>query len=524
MPHRVLLAGLFHETHTFLAGTTPLAQFQCRKQGELLTAAGDGSPLAGVLEVAHAAGWELLPAIDLRASPGPIVAEEVVEEFWHSVATVLDRELPRGLDGVCLVLHGAGVSQASVDLEAEILRRLRARIGPNLPVGGVLDLHGNISPEFATQTQAFVAYRQNPHADACEAARDGARLLDRLMRTGEHAVTLWAQPPVLWPPPGTGTAFEPMRSLEALARQLESTTPGVLAINVFAGFSFADTPHTGVSFTAITVGEVSLAQAALQQLCDLAWQRRAEGNVREEPLDRVLAELAERGVGRETAPGTPGRRPGPVVLAEPSDNIGGGAPGDATVLLARLIEGRFANSVAAIDDPATVAQLATVTPGSVVNVRLGGRGSPLGGPPLALRVRLLSRGPGRFALEDRHSHLASMAGDEYDMGPCAVLRVEGLTDGPDLFPAESAAVRVLVTSHKTPPFDLGQWRSQGIIPESLDLIAVKAAVAHRRVYDPILSEHRTVETPGPCGSHLALFPWRHVRRPAYPLDTFSAQG
>jgi len=315
MPHRVLLAGLFHETHTFLAGTTPLAQFQCRKQGELLTAAGDGSPLAGVLEVAHAAGWELLPAIDLRASPGPIVAEEVVEEFWHSVATVLDRELPRGLDGVCLVLHGAGVSQASVDLEAEILRRLRARIGPNLPVGGVLDLHGNISPEFATQTQAFVAYRQNPHADACEAARDGARLLDRLMRTGEHAVTLWAQPPVLWPPPGTGTAFEPMRSLEALARQLESTTPGVLAINVFAGFSFADTPHTGVSFTAITVGEVSLAQAALQQLCDLAWQRRAEGNVREEPLDRVLAELAERGVGRETAPGTPGRRPGPTTLA-----------------------------------------------------------------------------------------------------------------------------------------------------------------------------------------------------------------
>ncbi|MFM8220047.1 MAG: M81 family metallopeptidase, partial [Planctomycetaceae bacterium] len=261
----------------------------------LLTAAGDGSPLAGVLEVAHAAGWELLPAIDLRASPGPIVADEVVEEFWQSVATVLDRELPRGLAGVCLVLHGAGVSQSSLDLEAELLRRLRARIGPTLPVGGVLDLHGNISPEFAGQTQAFVAYRQNPHADACEAARDGARLLDRLIRTGEHAVTLWAQPPLLWPPPGTGTAFEPMRTLEARARELESATPGVLAINVFAGFSFADTPHTGVSFTAVTVGDPAPAQAALQQLCDLAWQHREAGNVREEPLDQVLAELAQRG-------------------------------------------------------------------------------------------------------------------------------------------------------------------------------------------------------------------------------------
>jgi len=518
MPLRVLLAGLFHETHTFLEGVTALEEFQCRRHGELLAAAGDGSPLAGVLEVAQVENWEVIPAIDLRANPGPIVADEVVEEFWRVVSETLDREQPGGLDGVCLVLHGAGVAQSHIDLEAEILRRLRARVGPTLPIGGVLDLHGNISPEFAEQTQAFIAYRQNPHADACEAARDGARLLTRLMQTGERAVTLWAQPPVLWPPPGTGTAFVPMSSLAALARELEVSTPGLLALNVFAGFSFADSLHTGVSFTAITVGDEELARGVLQRLCDLAWELREQGSVREESLDTVLAELAQRGVGRELAAGQRLTGRGPVVLAEPADNIGGGAPGDATVLLSRLLEGRFANSVAAINDPWTVEQLAGVGLGAPVEIRLGGRGSPLGGSPLELRVQVLSRGPGRFTLEDPHSHLASMAGTEYDMGPCAVLRVLGFIDQPDLFPPDSRGVRVLVTSRKTPPFDLGQWRSQGIIPETLDLIAVKAAVAHRRVYDPILSEHRTVETPGPCSSDLTRFPWRNVRRPVYPLD------
>ena len=90
------------------------------------------------------------------------------------------------------------------------------------------------------------------------------------------------------------------------------------------------------------------------------------------------------------------------------------------------------------------------------------------------------------------------------MGPCAVVRHKG--------------VSILLTSRKTPPWDLGQWRSQGIEPEELSVIGVKAAVAHRRVYDPIAGEHYTVETPGPCSSNLKQFPFRNVKRPVFPLD------
>lgn len=511
MAQRVLLAGLFHETHTFLEGISRLADFQCRRGTELLESAGDGSPLAGILEIAAERGWELLPAIDLRASPGPILADEVVEEFCRAVDEVLDRELPRGLDGVCLVLHGAGAAVSHPDVEAEVLQRLRRRIGPQIPVGGVLDLHGNISRRFAESTQAFVAYRQNPHADACEAARDGARLLARILDTGLTVQTLWAQPAVMWPPTGTGTAFEPMRSLEARARTIEQTVPGVLAVNVFAGFSFADLPETGVSVTAVVTGDPAPAARSLQELCDLAWAERARGNVREESLELVLQRIEQNDLPAG------GVATGPVILAEPSDNIGGGAPGDGTVLLGALIDHALDNSVAAIDDARAVDRLQGVPLGGKCVLSLGGRGSQLSGGPIDIEVQLLSRGPGRFELEDRHSHLASMAGDTWDMGPCAVVRVLRRVHGP-LLPATGVGIRVLITSHKTPPFDLGQWRSQGIIPEEARVIAVKAAVAHRRVYDPILRAHFTVETPGPCSSHLASLPWRRVRRPVFPLD------
>ena len=84
-----------------------------------------------------------------------------------------------------------------------------------------------------------------------------------------------------------------------------------------------------------------------------------------------------------------------------------------------------------------------------------------------------------------------MCGSHFDMGPCAVVRHTGVT--------------ILLTSRKTPPFDLGQWRSQGIAPEELSVIGVKAAVAHRKVYDPIAGTHFTVGTRGPCSSDLRQF-------------------
>jgi microcystin degradation protein MlrC len=516
MPNRVLLAGLFHETHTFLEGSTTLADFEERVGDSLLSAVGDGSPLGGTLDVARKCGWDVIPVIDLRATPGPTVEDRVVERFWSALAEALDREESHGIDGVYLVLHGAMVSQSLLDVEGEMLERLRARIGAGIPVCGVLDLHGNITAKMAANGHAFFAYRQNPHADACAAACDGARILDRLMRNGERPVTVWERPSLMWPPTGTGTAFDPMKTLETMARRIEEVHEEILAVNVFGGFSFADTPDTGVSFTAVTLGEPRYALAELQELSEWAVSNRELGNVLEEPLEAVLARIKtlHRGTNppayagatpaHESASPDAGGFAKPIVLAEPSDNIGGGAPGDGTTLLKALLAADFDNAAVAIDDPQAVKVFQSCRPGERRTLDIGGRGSRLSGGPLRLEVEFVSRSDGRFALEDPNSHLASMCGSRFDMGPCAVVRHQGVT--------------ILLTSHRTPPFDLGQWRSQGIEPERLSVIGVKAAVAHRRVYDPIAGVHYTIETPGPCSSNLKQFPYRHVKRPVFPLD------
>jgi microcystin degradation protein MlrC len=483
---RVLFAGLFHETHTFLEGTTALRDFQILRDGDMLRCAGDSSPLGGALESAKAYGWEVIPTVDYRASPSAIVEDTVIETFWQE----LSQRIPAQVDAVYLVLHGAMVSQSLFDVEGEILSRLRERVGA-VPIFGVFDLHANFTKRMADLANCLVAYRENPHTDGRAMARLAADLLQRSLTTQQVPRMHWQHPPLMWPPTGTGTADDPMRALEARARELETQHPEFWTVNVIAGFSFADTPDTGVSFVIATTGAEAPARTALQELATLAEQRKTDGNVIDPHISQALDALQPL-------------RPGLTVLVEPSDNIGGGAPGDGTGLLRALIQHRIPNAAIAINDPETVRRLSSARKNGNVTVSIGGRGSRLDEGPLSLDVELLWTSDGKFELEDKQSHLASMAGDRFDMGPCAVVRHEGLT--------------ILLTSNKTPPFDLGQWRSLGIEPSNLSVIVVKAAVAHRRAYDPIAARMLWVSTPGPCTSNLRSLPYRHVQRPIYPLD------
>ncbi len=172
---------------------------------------------------------------------------------------------------------------------------------------GVLDLHANYSPGMARWSDGLVAYRENPHSDAQESTMRAARLLDRLMSEGSRPVTVFEQPPLVWPPTGVGTANDPMHSLEALARQIEAEDPELLAVNVLAGYSFADTHDTGVSFSAVTLGDEAAAREQLRRLSRLAMNQRHVGNKTDMPLEEALARAQAALRGSRAAGGAVGQ-------------------------------------------------------------------------------------------------------------------------------------------------------------------------------------------------------------------------
>ena len=494
---RILLAGLFHETHTFLDEVTHWGDFNVLEGDEILLLKGQASPIGAVLSTAQELGWKVLPTIFASATPSGIVADEMIERYWSRFAELAQPYIEQGLDAIYLVLHGAFVSQGFPDVEGELLRRIRALPGcQRLPIFGVYDLHANFSPAMAEHANYLTAYRENPHSDAAESAVRAALALDDCLKTRAVPQQFMAANSIMWPPTGTASQANPMKRLLAKARELELSMPAVLTVNVNAGFSFADTPDTAVSFSLSTIGSEADAKDALKQLVSLANQYAAEGFVKQSDmapmLEAIMADIQA------------GTHQGLTVIAEPSDNIGAGAPGDGTGLLGGLVEYEIPNCAVCLWDADNVKRLAQCKIGDRVLLSLGGRGCKLGGVPIELECELLRMCDGLFELEDKQSHLASLCGDRFDMGRCAVVRHAGVT--------------ILLTSERTPPMDLGQWRHVGILPESLSVIGVKAAVAHRKAFDPIATRHFLVETPGPCQSDLRLFDFKHVRRPIAPLD------
>lgn len=494
MRYRVLLAGFYHETHTFVDDRSGLDMFDRRVDGELLASRGDDSPMSGVIAAADAFGWELVPTVDYRGGASGLVEDEVFEEYWQLLRPRLQRALHDGIDAIFLVLHGAMTTQSHFDGEGALLARIRALPGATVPIFGVYDLHANFTERMAKHANCLVAYRNNPHTDARDSAVRAAELLQRSLADGQVPRMDVTHPAIVWPPTGTGTADDPMMALEAMARELEDSTDAIWAVNVNAGFSFADVPEAGVSFSVAGLDDAT-AKNALRRLSTKAEDMKELGNVVDTPIDEVLRGIAPNPKG-------------PIVLVEPADNIGGGAPGDGTGLLRAFLRHGVENAGVIIADPAAVRELRGLRPGDRAELSIGGKGSRLDPGPVTLSVELISSSGGQFELEDPNSHLAAMRGRHIDMGPSAVVRHESIT--------------ILLTSRKTPPFDLGQWRSQGVEPQDLSFIGVKAAVAHRRAYDRIAAESHTVGTDGPCASDLRKLPFRNIVRPVYPLDDSSS--
>ena len=455
---RVLVAGLFHETHTFLDQPSTVDDFAVRRGPEMREARGDGSPLDGVLEAAEGFGWTVIPAIDLRATPGGTVPDAIVGMFWDALLRVIRQDVP--FDGVLLVLHGAMVSESLVDVEGELLERLRQLPEMReLPIYAILDLHANLTPRMAASANGLCLYQKNPHTDSRQTALRAAGLLERCLQRGESTRVLYAHPPIVLAPSVTGTDDDPMKTLLATARGAEQACPGLWEVGVAGGFSFADLPETGLAFAAIAEPQaLPAARRVLDELCAQALAMRD----RSLPTFLTVPEAADQ---LRVLPD------GPNILVEPSDNIGAGAPGDGTGLLRLLLEFADRPCAVVINDPGTVAESITVPDGSEIEVDLGGRGSRFDRGPVRLSVIKVSSSNGDFTLEDRQSHLASMNGIHIRMGPSVVLRHRNCRswsrrDAPRLSISASCAARVSSPRSSGPSRSRRPWPIAGPMTRS----------------------------------------------------------
>jgi len=485
---RIAIAGFLHETNTFASALTTYEDFERAGSWPGLTRGGDvlevfcglNIPIGGFIDAAS--DWDLVPVLWANAEPGGYVEQAAFDAI---AAMICEGVAAAGkIDGIYLDLHGAMVSEDFEDGEGELLRRLRDLVGPDLPIAVSLDLHGNLSETFIQLASSTAFYRTYPHIDMAQSGVRAHALLAAEIARGAPFVHAFRTFDFMIPIPAQSTRREPAGRIYGLLDEI--ATGKVASIDLAMGFPTADIYHCGPTLVAYAETQTAADYAAdklHQALSD------AEGEFHNPLVPAATAVKQAISIAK-----TADR---PVLIADPQDNPGAGAPGNSTGLLAALISGGAQNAYLGMFwDPDTATRAHEIGAGGEFEASFGRHYRELGIEPYCARVRVERLSNGQFTCTG-----PMYGGAHSDLGLMADLAI--LDD--------NSSVNIVVGSVRAQTADQAIFTHLGVDPRAQDIIVVKSAVHFLADFEPISATVIFAEAPGVNPCRLDRIPYKNLR-------------
>ena len=479
---KLFTACLGTETHTSAPLPTDLAAFE----DSHLVRGGDhgpvphmfGAPLVIWREHAKAKGWEVVESLSAFATPSGITVRKVYEDLRDEILTDLKAAMP--VEGVMLSLHGAMVAEGYDDCEDDLVHRIREIVGPDIPLGVELDLHCHITRQFVSEVTAIVIYKEYPHTDSRERAEDLWRIMEPTFEGTLKPVISHFDCRMIG---CYHTTREPMSSFVARMTSLEGKD-GVLSVSLGHGFPWGDVPAEGTRVIVVTDNDKIKGDQLAEQLGRELWEIRDE-------ITPVFVDV-ETAITNALAD-----TDGPVVIADMADNPGGGAPGDSTFIVRRMLErGIGMVAVGGLWDPVATGICVGAGVGAKFQLRIGGKSGPVSGDPLDLYVEVKNI--------IRDAYVESLGGSQRYLGDAAWVHAEGID--------------IIIHSSRTQNTMPHFFEALGIDPLKQRILVVKSMQHFHAGYSPIAKNIIYCAAPGTLEWDITKVAHKRIARPVWPVD------
>ena len=489
---RIAIGEFAHETNTFCPGLTEAAAFRASHwlAGAQILAHHRGvrDEMGGMIAAGERDGYEIIPTFVTSTEPSATISRAAYNAIRDELFAAI--QAAGAIDALCLALHGAGSAEGIDDVEGHLLAELRGVVGDELPIVVTLDLHGHTTPAMVVHANALLYCHEYPHVDSYDRGVEAVELAARIVRGETHPVMHLVNLPMMLPP--ATTMAGPARAVNELCFAWEAK-PGMIDCALVHGFPHTDVPIVTTGVLATADGDADLAREAATTVARQLWETR-ESFRQELPgaTEAIQSALAAEAL--------------PVIVAEVSDNPGGGGPGDGTHLLRALLEANEPRTCFGfITDPEVAAQAHAAGEGATIQVRLGGKTDDLHGAPIAAAAIVRTLSDGRF----RYSTPMG-AGRQEDLGPMARLAIGN--------------VDVLVSSVRTQTLDDEVFRLHDIDVKDYRIVALKSQQHFRAGFAHLAGTIIRCDTPGLTTSNLSHLPYRRIPRPIWPLDEVEWPG
>lgn len=484
---KIFTAALGTETNTFSPIPTSMSSFaDCSlyRPGEHPDRPLEfTAPLWVARQRARSRGWQVIEGTCAAALPAGITVGRDYEVLRNEIIGQIVAAMP--IDAVALSMHGAMVADGYPDCEGDLLHRVRAAVGDDVVIGLEIDPHCHLTDMMLENTDAIVIFKEYPHIDFLERAEE---LLDIV----EAAAKKDIQPCMsVFDCRMLGfyhTTKEPMKGFVKKMLDLEGTG-GILSISVAHGFPWGDVADGGTKILVITDNEQQKGYALAKELGMELFAIRGQTNSPMEAMESAISRA-------DTASA------GPIVLADSSDNPGGGAPGDSTFVLRLLLTQGIKNAcLGAIWDPISVQVAFDAGIGAELSMRIGGKMGDTSGEPLVVDVTIMG------LCRDAHQ---TFADSSVALGDCAAIRCNGID--------------IVLSSIRSQTLGRDLFTNVGISLESQKIIVVKSSQHFYDAFSPMATEVIYLDSPGALMQDLKKIPYQNLRKNIWPFveDPFSA--
>lgn len=482
MTLRVFSGCLATETNTFAPMPTGLASFRDRGYYKAGEHPDHMSFFAGPLWAARLrgkeAGWILKEGMVAAAQPSGTTTRAAYETLRDELLADLRAALP--VDMVVLGLHGAMVADGYDDCEGDLLARVRAIVGPQVVVGAELDPHNHLTPAMVDNADLLIAYKEYPHTDVLERALELVDLCAAQVQGRVKPVAAVVDCDMIVT---MHTSRQPARGFVDRIQALEGKD-GILSISVSHGFAWGDVPGMGTKLLVYADGDAARAQALARRLADELIGLRETLAVPYPGIDAALDEaLAFEG--------------GPVIIADGADNPGGGAAGDSTFILRRMVERGIGNAaIGPMWDPVAVRIAFDAGVGAQLPLRIGGKIGPLSGEPIDLACTVRALQPEMV--------MTGLGGTPIAMGDSALV--------------ESAGIQILLITLRNQAMGTDAFTQLGCELAARKIVVVKSSQHFYASFSQVGRHVIYAAAPGAVTLDLRTLPYRKVHRPKWPLD------
>jgi len=420
-------------------------------------------------------GFELIEGSCFWAEPSAPTLQSSYESMRDEILNQLRAALP--VDGVLLGLHGAMVAHGYDDCEGDLIARVREIAGPKAIIGVEMDPHCHLTEKRVRGADITILFKEYPHTDFAERADELVTLVVKAIRRDIKPVTSVYDCGMIDVYP---TSRQPGRGFVEKMKALEGRD-GVLSVSLGHGFTQGDVPEQGTRVLVVTDNAKARGDALAQELGAEIRQKRGTWYPPYLSYDEAIT--AAYAVPK-----------GPVVVADPSDNAGGGAASDNTNIIRRLLErGMTDAAVGPVWDPVAVQFCHAVGVGATLALRFGGKTSPASGLPIDADVTVIGL---------TKDGLQSFGNAKTKFGDAAGIRIGG--------------VEISLISHRTQALGTEIFTSVGIDLSAKRYIGVKSTNHFYAAYGPIAAKVLYCDGEGPSPLDARKYPFRKARRTIWP--------